>query len=327
MKTGVRPDTQALAGLWKEEYAALMREYATGGGESALGHAYELGRLALARQKSLMEIAALHHLDLKELVCTEQDEKRRAAVVQAGGDFLAECLSPYEMAHRGFQDAVTALRELNETLEEEIKRIAYAVHDEAGQLLVAVHLALAEMRPDLSVPHREQIAHIEELLQEVEAHLRRYSHELRPTVLDDLGWIPAIRFVADQVAQRASIAIDVHAAFSGRLPTATETAVYRIVQEALNNIVKHAAAKRVWIRAWREQQILYCSVRDDGIGFDPSNTPPEAGHRGLGLVAMRERASAIGGTLRIESTPGSGTQLSLRLPLEDGYVDSRCACR
>src|SRR5260370_13677263 len=101
------------------------------------------------------------------------------------------------MTQRGFQDAVKALRQLNETLEEEIKRIAYAVHDEAGQLLVAVHLALAEVARELPQAQQEQIGRIAGLLTQVEKHVRRDSHELRPTILDDRVWVPAIRFLAE----------------------------------------------------------------------------------------------------------------------------------
>src|SRR6267378_803561 len=158
----------------------------------------------------------------------------------------------------------SALRQLNETLEEEIKRIAYAVHDEAGQLLVAVHLALAEVAMGMPEAQQEQFTRIKDLLNEVEKHLRRYSHELRPTILDDLGWIPAIRFLADGVSKRANLPIHIDATVSGRLPTATETTLYRIVQEALTNAVKHAKAGNVWIRAWREEFAQCCSIRDDG---------------------------------------------------------------
>ena len=146
MATQRKPKAQA---RFADEYASFMREYAAGSGEAALGKAYELGRRALAEGKSLVEIASLHHEAVQGLVREEKDEELRKSLLQKSGDFLAECLSPYEMAHRGFQDAVKALRQLNETLEEEIKRIAYAVHDEAGQLLVAVHLALAEVKREL----------------------------------------------------------------------------------------------------------------------------------------------------------------------------------
>ena len=174
----------------------------------------------------------------------------------------------YGMAHRGFQDAVKALRQLNETLEDEIKRLAYAVHDEAGQLLVAVHLALVEVALELPEPQQVQFARIKEMLNQVERHLRRYSHELRPTILDDLGWIPAVRFLADGISKRANLPIHVEAPNPERLPGAIETTLYRIVQEALTNAVKHAKAGNVWIRARRENALLCCSIRDDGAGFD-----------------------------------------------------------
>src|SRR6184192_3567765 len=262
-KKGQRTDLEA-------EYAAALREYATGGGEAVLGRAYELGRRAIAERKSLLELVSLHHKTLKELFQNSVDRRSPGHLVQASCDFFSECVSPYEMAQRGFQDAVKALRQLNETLEEEIKRIAYAVHDEAGQLLVAVHLALAEMALELPEAQQGQVTRIRELLNEVEKHLRRYSHELRPTILDDLGWVPAIRFLADGVSKRANIPIRIEASFSGRLPGAIETTLYRIVQEALTNAVKHAEAKNLWIRAWKENLALCCSVRDDGVGFDPN---------------------------------------------------------
>jgi signal transduction histidine kinase len=307
---------------FEEHYASLLREYVSGGGESTLGKVYELGRQAIRQQKSLVEITSLHHQALQRLIAEEKDEKHRGELVLRSADFLAECLSSYEMSHRGFQDAVKALRQLNETLEEEIKRIAYAVHDEAGQLLVAVHLALAELARDLPKPQQEQIERIEELLKEVEKHLRRYSHELRPTILDDLGWIPAIRFLAEGVSKRASLPIHIETTLSERFPSTTETALYRIVQEALTNIVKHAKAKSVWIRAWREKQMLCCSIRDDGVGFESHVAQTRGGRKGLGLVAMQERLSAIGGTLQIDSSPGRGTEISISLPMEGDHANS-----
>lgn len=321
MSRAIRQRAKPRAGF-EDEYRSCLREYATRGGESALGRAYELGRRALNEQRSLLEMASLHHDAVLALVCSAESEKPREELLRSSGEFFAECLSPYEMAHRGFQDAVKALRQLNETLEEEIKRIAYAVHDEAGQLLVAVHLALAELALELPDSQQAQVTRIKELLNQVEKHLRRYSHELRPTILDDLGWIPAIQFLADGISKRANLPIHIEATVSGRLPSAVETALYRIVQEALTNAVKHAKASGVWIRAWKENYALCCSVRDDGLGFDSSQVHMQTGRKGLGLVAMRERASAIGGTLRIESRPDQGTELSIRLPLEGDHANS-----
>lgn len=307
---------------FEEQYRSSLREYATVGGEMALGRAYELGRRALTEKKSLVEMASLHHQAVLDLVRSVDDEKHREEFLHTSSEFFAECVSPYEMAHRGFQDAVTALRQLNETLEEEIKRIAYAVHDEAGQLLVAVHLALADVASELPEPQQAKFARITELLNEVEKHLRRYSHELRPTILDDLGWIPAIRFLADGISKRANLPIHIEATISERLPSTIETTLYRIVQESLTNAVKHARAGNVWIRARRDNAVLCCSIRDDGAGFDILQGQKAPQRKGLGLIAMRERASAIGGTLQIDSRPGHGTELSIRIPLEVDHANS-----
>jgi signal transduction histidine kinase len=326
MKMAIRRKRKELSSF-ERLYASLLHEYAKDGSETALGHGYELGRRALTERKSLVELAAIHHQALQGLIREEIDEKRQTILLRIGSDFFAECLSPYEMAHRGFQDAVTALRQLNETLEEEIKRIAYAVHDEAGQLLVAVHLALADLSRELSKPQQEQVGQIEGLLNQVENHLRRYSHELRPTILDDLGWIPAIRFLAEGISKRANLAIHVRSTVSGRLTGPSETALYRIVQEALTNAVKHAKAQNVWIHAWSENLMVCCSIRDDGSGFDSRQVQTAPGRKGLGLIAMQERVSAIGGTLRIDSGPGRGTELLIRLSLEGGHADSHRARR
>jgi signal transduction histidine kinase len=310
---------------FREIYGAMLKEYATTGGEEPLGRANELGRRALDERASLVEVAGVHHEALGEMLRGEKDAERRAAMVRAGAEFLAECLLPYEMAQRGFQEVLQALRQVNETLEAEIKRIAYAVHDEAGQELVAVHLALAEVARKLPKAQQKQIEQAEELLDQVEKHLREYSHELRPTILDDLGWIPAIRFLAEGISKRAGIPIHIRATISRRLESAAETAIYRVMQEALRNVLKHANAKNVWIHAWDEEGELCCSIKDDGSGFDArARRGGERGH-GLGLIAMRERVSAVGGTLQIEATPGRGTELLIRMPREKEHASTHPA--
>ncbi len=311
---------------FERQYRAALADYAGGGGEEALRQGYELGRQAIAEGKSLLEIASLHHQALEELLPAGRKAEREQ-LLRAGGTFLAEFLSSYEMAHRGFQDAIQALQQLNETLEQEIKRIAYSVHDEAGQLLVAVHLGLAEVGREASRPQQEKLRQIEQLLLEVEKQLRRYSHELRPTVLDDLGWIPAVRFLAEGVSKRANLAIQVEAEIKERPPEAVETALYRVVQESLTNAVKHAAARHIWVRAWQENSTLCCSVRDDGRGFDAAATQAGRSPRGLGLIGMRERLHALGGSMQIVSSPGEGTEILLRVPVEDSRADTRNARR
>lgn len=300
---------------FEDQYSSALCEYTVRGGEAALRKAYELGRKAMDDGKSLIEITSLHHQTLLLLVQEAEGAERHASLLRAGADFLAESLSPYEMAHRGFHDAVKALRQLNETLEEEIKRIAYAVHDEAGQLLVAVHLALADVWRELPKGQQVHLKRIEQLLDRVEKQLRRYSHELRPTVLDDLGWIPAIRFLAEGVAKRTNLPIQIKTKFAGRLSSAVEIALYRVVQEALTNATKHAKASRVSIQVRRIGRVLRCSIQDDGTGFDVRAVQSDRGRRGLGLIGMQERMNAIGGTILIDSAPGRGTKLLIRVPM------------
>lgn len=308
-----------------QEYQRALEQYVAEGDEAALGHAYELGRRALADGKSLMELAGTHNEVLREMLDRRADGEWRGRLLRASADFLAESLSPYEMAHRGFQEAVTALRQMNERLEEQIKGIAYAVHDDAGQLLVAVHLALASLATELPSKRQEEIVRIEALLNDVEKQLRTYSHELRPTVLDDLGWIPAIRFLADGVSKRSKVPIQVNAESAGRLPGPVEIAIYRVVQEALNNAVKHANAKSITISARKENGCVFCSVGDDGAGFDIQGLRRAGERQGLGLSAMHERMNAVGGTVQIESSPGRGTELRITLPLENLDANTRSA--
>jgi signal transduction histidine kinase len=324
MKTATKRKTNSQP-TFEEEYRSAFAEYAQSGGEAALGRAYELGRRAITDKESLMEIASLHHQALHAMLADAQGAASQQELLAAAAEFLAETLSPYEMAHRGVQDAIAALRQLNETLEEEIKRIAYAVHDEAGQLLVAVHLALADVARELPERQKEQVGRIEELLQHVEKQLRRYSHELRPTVLDDLGWIPAIRFLAEGVSRRANLTIRIKTTIAGRLPSPIEIALYRIVQEALTNAAKHSKASQVWIRIGRKNRMLCCSIEDDGVGFDVRAVQTDGKRRGLGLIGMQERLNAIGGTLSIDSEPGRGTKILIRLLTEASNASSHRA--
>jgi signal transduction histidine kinase len=154
---------------------------------------------------------------------------------------------------------------------------------------------------------------VHELLDSVEAQLRRLSRELRPSILDDLGLGPALDWLARGMAERTGIAITVQAAVE-RLPATVETALYRIAQETITNAVRHARASRVQVEVGRAGDAVWLSVRDDGQGFDVSPTLARRGDRGLGLIGIRERVEALGGKLIIESERGTGTALWVTLP-------------
>ena len=145
-------------------------------------------------------------------------------------------------------------------------------------------------------------------------------------MLDDLGLVPAVRFLADLVSKRSNLVIQVKAELAGRLLPSVEIALYRIIQEALNNAIKHSQAKNVWIQLDEDAGKTLCSILDDGIGFQAQASLSEKGKKGLGLIGIHERLSAIGGTLQITSEPGSGTKLLIAVPKERLYANSNRAC-
>jgi PAS domain S-box-containing protein len=218
--------------------------------------------------------------------------------------------------------AQEALRRQNEVLEDEIKRIAHALHDEAGQLLASVHIGLADVARDLPAHVAERLESVRGLLDKIEEQLRHLSHELRPTILDDLGLRPALEFLADGVWRRTGLKVAVDGSPGGRLPAPVETALYRIVQEALTNVTKHARATRVTIALERSGRHLRCAIQDDGIGFDVAAVLARRGSRGLGLTGIRERLHAVAGTLDIVATPRGGTRLAILVPVEADRADA-----
>jgi signal transduction histidine kinase len=320
MKAAAAPSRKRMPSF-ADNYSAALAAYLAHPDEAALRQAYELGRDSMKRGTSLVELAITHQEAFTALLRKSRLRSPGERLVPLASEFLAEVLSPYDMAQRGFQDAVSALRKMNELLEEEIKRIAYAVHDEAGQLLVAVHLALSNLQRRSSPQLHDDFQNISLLLRQVESQLRQYSHELRPTILDDLGLIPAVRFLAGSLSKRAGLPIRVSAEFDGRMPPAGEIALYRILQEALNNAVKHSRASSVSVEFLGEKALLVCKVEDDGIGFDPSIVH-KPGRIGLGLVSMQERVNAVGGTFEIESSSGRGVCLIFRVPMNSLEVNN-----
>jgi signal transduction histidine kinase len=304
---------QELEAPLKDQFAATLAAYVAHAEEVHLGRAYELGRAALAQGWSIPDVVAAYIRALPAVIGQAGSADMTRSSLELSGAFLADALSSYEMTHRGYREAVVGLRHLNETLEQEAKRIAHALHDEAGQLLVSVHLALAELQRECPASVQSGFRRVQGQLEQIEYQLRHLSHELRPTVLDDLGWLAAIEFLADGVSKRAQLPIHVRSSFSGRLPTAIETALYRAVQEALTNASRHARASCVQIEVEREADKLRCVISDDGVGFNIDSS--DGG--GLGLKGMRERLSAIDGTLQIISAPGEGTQIRLQLPMEN----------
>jgi signal transduction histidine kinase len=198
--------------------------------------------------------------------------------------------------------------------EAEARRIAHELHDEAGQLLAALHITLDELATQTSAQDAS-VRGFREVLDRVEAQLRRLARELRPTILDDLGLAPALEWLAQGFAERRDVTVTVEA-YTRRLAPEVETALYRIVQEALTNAVRHARPRRITILVREEGAQIRAVVRDDGCGFDVAVQLARRGDRGLGLIGIRERAEALGGTVHIRSASDQGTEVCVLIPRE-----------
>jgi len=201
--------------------------------------------------------------------------------------------------------------------EEEAKRIARELHDEAGQLLASVYIVLDDIAREVEPPAKERIQKVIGMLDQIEEQLRSLAHELRPTILDDLGLLPAIQSLAQRFSKRTGMDIALDEVPKQRFPLRIETALYRIVQEALNNVTKHAQATTVRVQIQQEDGIVRCLVLDNGIGFDAPTVLSRTGAESLGLVGIRERVEILKGKLQIQSAPGQGTQLCVTIPLEE----------
>jgi PAS domain S-box-containing protein len=229
-----------------------------------------------------------------------------------------------ELALRDYADRLEALsRQLLQTQELERRHLARELHDEIGQTLTAIKLNLQATRRGCSGPLEDEqrrmvVARIDESIAIVDrtiAEVRNLSLDLRPSLLDDLGLVPALRWYVERQAARAGFAASFDADLDERLPPDLETACFRVVQEAVTNAARHGRAQQVSVMLCREDGWLELAVRDDGAGFDVTAARERAA-RGdsLGLLGMQERVRLAGGTIDIRSAPGQGTEIRITLP-------------
>ena len=199
--------------------------------------------------------------------------------------------------------------------EDERRRIAREMHDQFGEQLTALARRIEQLRsfangrPEMAAP----IEALEEVVRQIDRDVEQLVWELRPTALDDLGLRAALDNYVRSWSQRESIPAELHTSglLDDRLPSETETTLYRIAQEALTNAARHSRASRVDVILERRDAQVVLIIEDNGVGFDPTRTP--ADRLGFGLVGMQERAALVGAQLQIESAPGEGTTVLLRL--------------
>ena len=204
-----------------------------------------------------------------------------------------------------------ALRRVVEAQELERRRLARELHDQTGQELTSVLLGLKAVEEAKSDAERaEALAAVREQVVETLHDVRRLAVELRPKALDDFGLVPALERLRDTFAEQTGMRVDLESRLRERLAADVETALYRIVQEALTNIVKHAQASAVSIVLARQGGVVTALIEDDGRGFSPDGSG-----EGLGLLGMGERLALLGGKLKVESSAGSGTTIVAEVPL------------
>ncbi|MBC7228463.1 MAG: HAMP domain-containing protein [Thermoflexales bacterium] len=212
------------------------------------------------------------------------------------------------------------LHQLMTAQEEERRRIARELHDEAGQALTSLLVSLRLLENAASLEEvRALVAGMREVVSQTLDEVHNLAVELRPSVLDDLGLVPALARTVQGSQARFGVRADLEVVGleSVRLPEAVETAVYRIAQEALTNAARHAGAQHVSIVLERRGNTLVLIVEDDGRGFDVEEAMAARERGRLGLHGMAERASLVGGRLTVESAPGSGTTVVLEVPCTD----------
>lgn len=242
-------------------------------------------------------------------------QERTADLARSNASLTAEV----ERRERAEADRRELQQKLAIAQEDERRRIARELHDQMGQHLAALGLGLkaAHDRTRDDPALQEQLHSLRNLVGLIGREVHTLALELRPTALDDLGLAVALAHYCEEWSRRAKLEVDFQTTgMDGkRLPVELETVFYRVVQEALTNVLKHARASRVSVVLMRTPSLVSAVVEDNGRGFDPERVSSGPGGEGLGLLGMRERAVLVGGTLTVESASGGCTTIILRVPL------------
>ena len=222
--------------------------------------------------------------------------------------FASRAAVAVDLSERVARDA---LRRVVEAQELERRRLARELHDQTGQELTSVLLGLKAVEEAKSDAERAKaLAAVREQVVETLHDVRRLAVELRPKALDDFGLAAALERLRDTFSEQTGMRVDLESRIRDRLPPDVETALYRIVQEALTNIVKHAQANAVSIVLARKAGAVTALIEDDGRGFNHDGSG-----EGLGLLGMGERLALLGGRLKVESSPGAGTTIVAEVPV------------
>ncbi len=281
---------------------------------SILVVSFTMNRLVVSKVEKFVEAARrLSQGDLTQRIIFKADDelKRLAESFNQMAGELKKKMKQEKQYISGIIDAQ----------EGERRRISRELHDELGQALTAIKYNLEIIERDLPENFsegKERLKEVETLSAQILGQLRTLSHDLRPPMLDDLGLLPTLRWYIENYGKRWKIKTHYEAiSFPEKMNPDLETALYRVIQEALTNIAKHARADDVHIHLSCTDLAVMVTITDNGIGFDPQEVPAlEAQKRGFGIMGMQERVSSFGGQIDILSRPGAGTQIAIEIPLK-----------
>jgi len=213
-------------------------------------------------------------------------------------------------------------RQILSSLEEERKKISRELHDEIAQTLTGINVHLATLSNEAEVNTKglkKTISHTQRLVEKSVDIVHRFARELRPTLLDDLGLIPALHSFMKEFTKRTGIHIRFTASNGlERLDSARRTVLYRVAQSALTNVAQHAQASRVKVSLRKLRDVIRMEIHDDGKSFEVERVLFAKRHTRLGLLGMRERVEMVGGSFAVDSAPGKGTTIRAQIPLGNG---------
>lgn len=288
--------------------------------------------VSIALNFVLLQFAFRPLLDLGKVMNRVQAGERSLRAPLTGTDPQADQLA------RTFNTMLEAIDEANRqraaqiinAQEEERKRVARELHDETSQVLTSLLISLAVLEGSITSPEaRDRIAETRQLAHQTLRAIRSLSIDLRPSALDDLGLMPALRWYIKEYQQKFAIEIDFQTTgLKERLTSEVETVLYRIVQEALTNVARHSHAQKVSVILREHSQAIDATIADNGSGFDVEKLKKKPGigqERGWGLVGMFERAQLLDGSLDIESQQGKGTVIRAHIPIQLASRDNALA--
>jgi signal transduction histidine kinase len=212
------------------------------------------------------------------------------------------------------------LESLVEAQEEERRRLARELHDGAGQMLTSLLVRIKTLEKKATVPDTQrELEALLDIVSETIEQVRELSHRLRPAALEEFGLAVALRTLVKEMTYQTGITAHCYLDLNGVvLPSGVDVILYRIAQEGLTNILRHAHANEITVRLTSDENAILMTIEDNGRGFSPQHLTPEPGTRHLGLIDMRERAAIAGGYMDVYSAPNQGTMLLVRVPILEG---------